>query len=83
MTGQNDVVFVEQEVLRQRKRSRLAKSTLRRVRWSKLIDHSVLYVTVSLAAVSSQPKCTKGEEDSSEAQAPCDVAGTSEVVAGH
>ena len=54
MSGQNDVVFVKQEVLWQGMRSGLAKSTLRRIRWSKTIDHFVLYVTVPLEAVQSQ-----------------------------
>ena len=55
MSGQNDVVFVQQEVLWQGFRSGQAKSTLRRVRWSKSIDHSILYVTVPLlVAVPSQ-----------------------------
>ena len=56
LSGQNDIVFVEQEVLWQGLQSGLAKSTLRRVRWSTSIDHSILHVTVPLAMVApSQP----------------------------
>ena len=56
MSGQNDIVFIEQEVLWQGLRSGLAKSTLRRVRWSTSIDHLILRVTVPLAIVApSQP----------------------------
>ena len=56
LSGQNDIVFVEQEALWQGLRSGLAKSTLRKVRWSTSIDHSILCVTVPLAIVApSQP----------------------------
>ena len=48
MSGQNDVMFVQQEVLWHGLRSGLAKSTLRRVRWGKSIDHSILFATVPL-----------------------------------
>ena len=57
MSGQNDIVFVEQEVLWQGLRSGLAKSVLCRVRWSTSVDHSILRVTVPLAIVApSQPR---------------------------
>ena len=51
MSGQNDVVFVEQEVLWQGIRSGTAKSKLRRVRMELISDHSILYATVPLANV--------------------------------
>ena len=83
LSGQNDVVFVQQEVLWQGFRSGLAKSTLRRVRWSKSIDHSILYVTVPLVvAVPSQR--TEGVQCSAETEITCSFAvTTSEAVADH
>jgi len=57
MTGQNDVVFVDQETLFFGLKSGLTTS-LRKVAWSKAIDHAVVKVTIPLvdAAVHSSPR---------------------------
>ena len=56
LSGQNDIVFIEQEALWQGLRSGLAKSVLRSDWWSSSIDHSILRVTVPLVTVApSQP----------------------------
>ena len=56
LSGQNDIVFIEQEALWQGLRSGLAKSELRSDWWSSSIDHSVLRVTVPLVTAGpSQP----------------------------
>ncbi len=56
LSGQNDIVFIEQEALWQGLQSGLAKSVLRSDWWSSSIDHSILRVTAPLATVvPSQP----------------------------
>ena len=54
LTGQNDVVYVPQELLWGGYKTKTMKSTVRKVPWHPTVDHSVVWLTLPIFGVLQQ-----------------------------